>query len=156
RVVSSYLPTIGALHRARTAGPAAPARASVVDQAAARHGLDQLPFAAQEARRVRRRLPDGRDLSGVAATADAVPAGLADHAWAHLSCHGGQHLTEPASSALYLHDRPLTVAEIAGHRFPGGQLAYLSACETSTGGVRALDEAMHLSAAFQVAGFRHV
>lgn len=156
RVVSSYLPTIGALHRARIPGSAAPARALVVDQAAARHGLDQLPFAAQEARRVRRRLPGGRDLSGAAATADAVLAGLADHAWAHLSCHGGQHLTDPASSALYLHDRPLTVAEIAGHRFPGGQLAYLSACETSTGGVRALDEAMHLSAAFQVAGFRHV
>src|SRR5208282_3740783 len=37
-----------------------------------------------------------------------------------------------------------------------GQLTYLSACETSTGGVRVLDEAMHLSAAFQVAGFRHV
>jgi len=156
QVVSSYLPTIGALHRARAAGPAAPARALVVDQSAPRHGLDPLPFAAQEAHRVRQRLPEGMDLSGAAATADAVLAGLADHPWAHLSCHGGQHLTEPASSALYLHDRPLTVAEIARHRFPGGQLAYLSACETSTGGVRVLDEAMHLSAAFQVAGFRHV
>ena len=52
--------------------------------------------------------------------------------------------------------RPITVAELAGHRFPDAQLAFLSACETSTGGVRVLDEAMHLSAAFAVAGFRHV
>lgn len=148
RVVSSYLPTIGTLQRARMASPIAPARALVVDQSAARHGLPALPFAAQEARQVRERLPDGKDLSGAAATAEAVLAGLANHAWAHLSCHGGQDLTEPASSALYLHDRPLTVTEINGHRFPDGQLAYLSACETSTGGVQVLDEAMHLSAAF--------
>jgi CHAT domain-containing protein len=141
RVVSSYLPTIGARHRTRSTGPATAARAPV-DQPAT-PGLAPLPFAAQDARRVRQRLPHGLDLSGPAATADAV---LAGHAMAHLSCCG----------TLYLHDRPLTVAEIAGHRFPGGQLAYLPACGTSTGGVRVLDEAMHLSAAFQVAGFQHV
>ncbi|MGA4992209.1 CHAT domain-containing protein [Nonomuraea bangladeshensis] len=157
RVVSSYLPTISALHRARTAGAAGPpARALVVAPSTTYDDLRPLPFAAREAGKVRQHLPDGEDLSEAAATADTVLTELSRHSWVHLSCHGRQHPTDPAGSALYLHDRPLTVAEIAGHRFAGGQLAYLSACETFTGGVRVLDEAMHLSAAFQVAGFRHV
>ncbi|GAA2996070.1 CHAT domain-containing protein [Actinokineospora diospyrosa] len=155
-VVSSYLPTISTLRRARAEPSSAEARALVVDQSSARHGLPPLPFAAAETGRVRAHLPVGTTLTADAATADAVLAALATHPWAHLSCHGAQHPIEPATSALYLYDRPLSVVEIARHRFPAGQLAYLSACETSTGGVRVLDEAMHLSAAFQVAGFRHV
>ncbi|WP_238009397.1 CHAT domain-containing protein [Dactylosporangium sp. AC04546] len=155
RAVSSYVPTIGALHRARSAADPAPAGALIVAQPLT-PDLPPLPYADEEARIVRGRLPAGTVLSGAEATAEQVLARLAEHGWAHLSCHGRQDPTQPARSALFLHDRPITVAELAGHRFPGGQLAFLSACETSTGGVRVLDEAMHLSAAFGVAGFRHV
>jgi CHAT domain-containing protein len=35
-------------------------------------------------------------------------------------------------------------------------LAFLSACETATGSPRALDEAIHLAAAMQLLGYRHV
>ncbi|MEV6829459.1 CHAT domain-containing protein [Amycolatopsis sp. NPDC051102] len=156
RVVSSTLPTIGTLRRSRAAAGAGPVRALVVAQAEARGDLPALPNAEEEARRVRRHLPDGEDLAGPAATADAVLAALAGHTWAHLSCHGSQHPTDPTTSALHLADRPLTVAEIAARTFPGAHLAYLSACETSTGGTRLLDEALHLAGAFQVAGYRHV
>lgn len=156
RVVSSYLPTIATLRRSRAATSAGTATALVVTQPEAKGGLPALPQAGAEARRVRHHLPDGVDLAGSAATADAVLAALGDHGWAHLVCHGSQHPTDPTTSALYMHDRPLTVAEIAARSFPGAHLAYLSACETSTGGTRLLDEALHLSGAFQVAGYRHV
>ncbi|MBE1489173.1 CHAT domain-containing protein [Plantactinospora soyae] len=155
RVVSSYLPTLGTLHRARAGGGGTSSKVLLVDQPAT-PGQAPLPFAAEEARRLTARLHPTTTLSGPRATGDVVLDHLAGHGWAHLCCHGEQDPAEPGRSALHLHDRPLSVAEISRHRFPYGQLAYLSACETSTGGVRLLDEAMHLSCAFQTAGFRHV
>lgn len=155
RVVSSYLPTLGALHRARADSGRASSKVLLVDQPAT-PGQAPLPYAAEEARCLTARLHPATSLSGPQATADVVLGHLAEHGWAHLCCHGEQDPAEPGRSALHLHDRPLSVAEISRHRFPYGQLAYLSACETSTGGVRLLDEAMHLSGAFQTAGFRHV
>ena len=35
-------------------------------------------------------------------------------------------------------------------------LAFLSACQTATGSIRHLDEAIHLAAAMQFLGYRHV
>jgi CHAT domain len=38
----------------------------------------------------------------------------------------------------------------------GRDLAFLSACQTAAGSVRLLDEAIHLAAAMQFVGYRHV
>jgi CHAT domain-containing protein len=94
---------------------------------------------------------------------DAMPA----HTWLHLSCHGLQHPTDPARSAFLLHDAPLTLADLlAAFRLPDTglaalqapclELAYLAACQTATGDLRLLDEALHLAAAVQLVGYRHV
>jgi hypothetical protein len=82
---------------------------------------------------------------------DALPA----HALAHFSCHGLQSQVSPDQSTLWLHDERLTMADLVELRL-SGTLAFLSACDTAAGAVGLPDEAIHLAAAVQVAGFRHV
>jgi CHAT domain-containing protein len=54
-----------------------------------------------------------------------------------------------------MHDRPLTVPEIAALDLPGAELAFLSACETAASAALP-DEAISAAAALQLAGYRHV
>lgn len=78
-------------------------------------------------------------------------------AWVHLSCHGSQHVTDPTESAFWLTDGPLRISDLIEQHDPGPrELAFLSACQTATGSPRALDEAIHLAAAIQLLGYRHV
>ena len=63
-------------------------------------------------------------------------------------------------SRLLLHDHattPLTVSALAQVDLAHAQLAYLSACSTADpGSLDLLDESIHLTSAFQLAGFPHV
>ncbi|MFI6294749.1 CHAT domain-containing protein [Nonomuraea sp. NPDC050790] len=90
------------------------------------------------------------------ATRAQVSAALAAHPWVHFICHGTQDVTDPAKGAITLHDGPLPVLDIAELRLTGADFVYLSACHTFVGGLRLPDEAIHLAAAFQLAGYRHV
>jgi CHAT domain-containing protein len=74
----------------------------------------------------------------------------------HFACHGTAEITDPSNSRLLLHDRPLTVVDVARLRLHDAELAFLSACETARPGARLADEAIHLASAFQLAGYRHV
>ena len=51
--------------------------------------------------------------------------------------------------------RPLTVIDLSHTRLPDAKLAFLAACTTARTGLLA-DEPIHLSAACQLAGYRHV
>lgn len=93
---------------------------------------------------------------GTQPTVDRVLRELPSHSWVHFSCHGGQNLLDPSQSAFYLSDGPLTVLRISAHKLPAAELAFLSACQTAVGGVRVPDEAIHLAASLQFAGYRHV
>jgi hypothetical protein len=73
-----------------------------------------------------------------------------------MSCHGFQHPADPSLSAFLLHDQPLTLADLAALNLREIDLAYLSACQTATGDLRLLDEALHLAGALQLVGYRHV
>lgn len=58
-----------------------------------------------------------------------------------------------------LHDHataPLTLSDIARLRLPDAELAYLSACETTSARREFADEALHITGAFHMAGFTHV
>jgi tetratricopeptide (TPR) repeat protein len=89
-------------------------------------------------------------------TADRVLQALRSHSWVHFACHGGQDVLDPSRGALYLADGPLTVLRLAAEELPAAELAFLSACQTAVGGVRVPDETIHLAAALQLAGYRHV
>ncbi|MER7468418.1 CHAT domain-containing protein [Streptomyces sp. NPDC097981] len=111
-------------------------------------------------------------------TTAAVLSHLPQCAIAHFACHGADDHTDPSQSRLLLHDHvtaPLTVSTLAQVSLDHAQLAYLSACGTADLGgmrllaagaasdrvrvresLRLLDEAIHLTSAFQLAGFPHV
>ncbi|WP_033343099.1 CHAT domain-containing protein [Catenuloplanes japonicus] len=159
RVVSSYTPTLRALAetRSRTTAAAAPEHLLVIALPDT-PGQSPLPGAAAEAGLLAGEATTV--LRGPAATRHSVLTELARHRWLHVSCHGTQNLDFPADGGLLPHDWRdaglVTVADLAGRQWPGGEFAFLSACKTATGGVAALDEVITLSAAMHHAGWRHV
>ncbi|KAJ5720225.1 TPR Domain containing protein [Penicillium malachiteum] len=77
----------------------------------------------------------------------------------HFAGHGETDQQDPAKSSLILDDGPLAVADLFETNLHNRKpfLAYLSAC--GTGQIKhdaLIDEALHLIAAYQIAGFRHV
>ncbi len=162
RVVSSYTPTLRALARARKADPPATAdrrllAVSVPETPPGAAGLSPLPGARAEAEFLERALPGAHTLRvGEAATHAVVTADLRTHAYAHFACHGAQDVHDPSTGALHLWDKPLTVLDVAELDLAHAELAYLSACHTAVGGTTLPDEAIHLAAALQLAGYRHV
>ncbi|MEU4466287.1 CHAT domain-containing protein [Streptomyces sp. NPDC024017] len=162
RVVSSYMPTLRGLLRARR--PAAPPdhvrRLLILALGApppyASH-LAPLPGARQEAETLRRRFPERHTLRlDAAATAQQALHLLDGHTCVHFACHAGQNLADPSKGALYLHDRPLTVTDLTRLDLETPELAVLSGCQTAVGGTDLPDEAIHLAAALLLGNFRHV
>ncbi len=64
-------------------------------------------------------------------------------------------LTLPSSLLLHDHD-PLTVTALMHLRLADADLAFLSACSTTQTSHALADEAVHLTAAVHLAGYRHV
>ena len=96
-------------------------------------------------------------LRGPDATAGAVAEALKGcPQLAHFACHGIQDISNPSVGHLALYDGALAIGEISGLRLQETELAFLSACETSRGGVELADEAITLATAFGLAGYRHV
>jgi CHAT domain-containing protein len=93
--------------------------------------------------------------TGSAATRNQIRADLPGHPLAHFACHGTQDLLNPSRAALQLSDGPLSVLDLAELRL-SGDLAFLSACDTAAGGFALPDEAIHLAAAVQTAGYQNV
>ncbi|WUI01357.1 CHAT domain-containing protein [Spirillospora sp. NBC_00431] len=159
RVVSSYTPSIRALAYARRApAPSSPGpRPALIVTMPETPDADPLPGADDEARRLRRLLPEPTVLRARRATRDAVLSALPLHSVAHFACHATTDWDDPAAGRLLLHDhsdRPLTVREISRLNLAGAGLAYLSACGTTDTHPHLVDEAVHITAAFQLAGFR--
>lgn len=149
--VSSYLPTVRALPATRPTH--VPLGKALVVAMSRTPGQAFLPGAASEVNTLTRLL-DATVLHNEQATCDAVLAALPDTRIAHFACHAQADTREPTQSRLLLFDEPLTPRNL-----PGGldaDLAYLSACATSDVLFIGADEAMHMTAAFQLAGFRHV
>jgi tetratricopeptide (TPR) repeat protein len=161
RMISSYTPTLAALTRAREP-VTADARTGVRQLAIGlpeTPGLEPLLAVEQELQVVARYLPPPEDalhLSAAEATRTAVMHSLPRHPWVHFACHGAQDPVDPSMSAFVLRDGPLTVADLAQLRTGHAEFAFLSACQTAAGDTRLLDEAIHLAAAVQLLGYRHV
>jgi hypothetical protein len=159
RVVSSYTPTVRSLLRARRRTAAgAPRRrpAPLVVSLAQTPGGAPLPGAAPEAALVAELFPGGLWLDAEHASVAQVRRALYRHSWVHFSCHGVTDPSSPSNSGLILHDGRLSAFDISARRPVDAELAFLSACSTSQGGLGLPDEAVHLAPSFQLAGFTHV
>ncbi|MGW6056764.1 CHAT domain-containing protein [Streptomyces sp. NPDC055189] len=159
RVVSSYTPTLRALHHARRRAARPAGTATLVVSVAQATGQAPLPGARREAEHLARLLPHTTLLADASATHTAVVSALPRHAYAHFACHALGDLQRASGSRLLLHDHnehPLTVRDLARQRLPSVQLAYLSACDTLRTSPELADEAVHIVSAFQMAGFPHV
>ncbi|MFD6420468.1 CHAT domain-containing protein [Streptomyces sp. NPDC060198] len=159
RVVSSYTPTLRALHHARLRTTRPAGTGTLVVSVARAPGQAPLPGALREAQHLARLIPRATLLRDDSATHSAVVSALHDHAYAHFACHASGDLEHASDSRLVLHDhdeRPLTVRDLARLRLPAVRLAYLSACDTLRSSPELADEAVHIVSAFQIAGFPHV
>ena len=157
-VISSYTPSLRALRTASGGHPAqtqdGPMLVVAADEAGGAAALTYLQHEVAQTL-----LATSRPVSVLAgreATRQAVSAGLHHHRWLHFAGHSLQDLRHPGHSRLRLADGDLTLLEIAALELRQAELAYLSSCEGGTGTQALPDEAVHLAAALQMAGFRHV
>ena len=159
RVVSSYTVTLTTLvdARARAAATGATgARSILALDAGQLRGAPALPGAAQELADLQACFPgEVTVLSGSRAAKSMLYDQMKNHSWLHLACHARQGLGDHPPS-LYLNDGPLGIDHLGWSASSEAALAYLSACSTAETAMDLADEAHHLAAAFQTAGFRHV
>jgi tetratricopeptide (TPR) repeat protein len=157
RVVSSHIGTVRGLGYARAQRlPSAAAAAPLIIAVPDAPGAPPLPGARDEARSLAELFPAAVVLPRP--TRDTVLAALPGHPIAHFACHGESDWDDPAASHLVLYDHgtaPLTIGEISALRLAGG-LAYLSACETALGSPALVNEGVHITGAFHLAGYQHV
>ena len=154
-VVSSYTPTVRALAQARTPRSADPISAALIVPVQEIPGAE-LPGVTTETNAIIALMPGAHVLDQP--TRDSVLAALPAHRITHFSCHGYADWEQPARSRLILTDHattPLTLADIIPLRLDA-DLAFLSACDTAVTAPRLVDESLHITAAFHLAGYRHV
>ncbi|MBV9764554.1 MAG: CHAT domain-containing protein [Acidobacteriaceae bacterium] len=158
RVVSSYTPTIRALVQARELSPVAsrhpdPLVVAVPDAP----GLPYLSDAASEAKLIAERYKKAVVLDGDEACPKRVLRSLREHHLVHFACHGASDILNPSAAHLCVGGgAKISVLDIARSSAPSGEFVYLSACQTVQASITLADEAIHLAAAFQVIGYRHV
>jgi tetratricopeptide (TPR) repeat protein len=159
RVVSSYASTLGALLRSRRPGKPVPVADLLTVSVAAPAGAPgerRLVYAEAERKQLVEVCGPHDQIVDDEATAARVVRAIGDRSWLHLACHATVDVMEPVNSAVQLHDGPLTVLDISRNEHArGGEVAFLSACDTAMTG-RNVDEVVHLAAAFQAIGYRHV
>ncbi|MCX4769808.1 CHAT domain-containing protein [Streptomyces sp. NBC_01285] len=176
RVVSSYTPTIRALqHARRHRAPVPRVHRSLIVAMPTTPGIEgRLEHVQVEAELLSYLLPrptllmEHDKAAGNAPHSDSVARPTKDRVREHLpycgivhfACHGAHDPADPSQSFLLLHDYkrdPLTVESVTGMKVEVAQLAYLSACRTAfMGSMELIDESLHLTSAFQLAGFPHV
>ena len=153
--ISSYTPTVQALVHARAARSVPHAASTLIVPVPDFPGAP-LPGVTEEATSIAALIPGARLLERP--TRAAVLKSLPEHRIAHFACHGKADWAEPSRSSLILadhHTEPLTLADVTALNLTA-DLAYLSACSTSVTAPRLADESLHMTAAFQLAGYRNV
>jgi len=159
RVISSYTPTLAALKRACQPSFGDTAIRQLTVGMPVTPGLSPLPAVPDELRILGRRFPPDAGnqlLMGPLATRGAVLSAMQACSWLHMACHASQGHEDPDLSGFALWDAPLTIKDLSSMPSKDRQLAFLSACHTAAGTVRHMDEAIHLGAAMQFLGYRHV
>ncbi|KAI0030050.1 CHAT domain-containing protein [Vararia minispora EC-137] len=159
-VVSSYTPTLSALLRPpRMFVDGWPSFKALVVSQPKTPGMSMLPGVASEVVNIRKHL-DGQieHFDDKDATVEAVLRAMNDDycQLIHLACHGIQNTVDPTESAFALYDGHLTLSQLMSSSVRNAELAFLSACETSTGDEKLPEEAVHLAAGMLAVGCRSV
>lgn len=158
-VVSSYAVTIAMLNRARQGKSVSfnPEFTTILS-APQVDGLPDLGHARREATEVATLLSSPGTTPNDSENTHCTPADVIRSSQSvHFACHAVTDQKNPAESHLRLGtDERLTVRQVSAVTNRDAFLAYLSACSTAHDEVRLVDEALHISAAFNVAGFPHV
>ncbi|KAJ7160573.1 CHAT domain-containing protein [Mycena crocata] len=164
-IISSYTQTITALLDPPTKVATSFKMTMVIEPDAP--DCDPLPGAEQELKNIAKRVPN-QMLTVIGdkeqATVETALLHLRGSSILHFACHGTQNLQQPLDSGLILRDGSLKVSDIMRRSENSAQLdlrshmalAFLGACETAKGDTIVPDEAMHLAATLQFAGFRGV
>ena len=122
-------------------------------------GLSSIPGTTKETQLVSEQLKEDVScvtcLDGDEATLERVVGEMESHSCIHFACHAVQD-GDPLDSSFYLHDGRLELMEIIKRQFLNADLAFLSACQTSTGEDGLSEEAVHLAAGMLAAGYRGV
>lgn len=95
-------------------------------------------------------------LEGDEMSVDRCVESMLDFSSIHLACHGSQNAAEPLQSRFIFHRGSLELGTILKSDLKNADLAFLSACQTSTGDEKISDEAVHLAAGMLAAGYRRV
>ncbi|KAG2355830.1 CHAT domain-containing protein [Suillus spraguei] len=72
------------------------------------------------------------------------------------ACHGMPNRQQSFESSFAMRDGPLMIKDIILSNWHNPEFAFLSACHTTVGDEKSLDESIHLAAAMQFSGFRSV
>ncbi|KAF6747915.1 CHAT domain-containing protein [Ephemerocybe angulata] len=95
-------------------------------------------------------------LEGSAVTVPKCLEYMADYSSIHLACHTFQKAADPLQSRFLFNEGFLDLGTIMHMNLKNGDLAFLSACHTSTGQEKFSDEAVHLAAGMLAAGYHRV
>lgn len=95
-------------------------------------------------------------IEGENLTVDECLKSMDEYSCIHFACHATQNAEDPLHSRFIFHNGSLDLNTILQRKVKNANLAFLSACQTSTGEERLSDEAVHLAAGMLAAGYRGV
>lgn len=159
-VTSSYIPSISMLSRRGMTMPResdAPSKGVYLVSQPKTPGQTPLPGTTKEVevvqgileeRGVEYKRSDGPD-----ATRETCTKAMTEYSVVHLACHAIQDALEPLNSGFFLQDGRLKLSTLMRNDLTGAKLAFLSACQTSTGDEELSEEAVHLAAGLLATGY---
>ncbi|KAF6756146.1 CHAT domain-containing protein [Ephemerocybe angulata] len=103
-----------------------------------------------------KKVPRVEKLEGSSVTVSDCLKHMETYSCIHFACHASQDAADPLKSRFLFHHGTLELATILKRDLKNADLAFLSACQTSTGEEKLSDEAVHLAAGMLAAGYRRV
>ncbi|KAF5329888.1 hypothetical protein D9611_013391 [Ephemerocybe angulata] len=161
-VVSSYTPTVSAVTDRVKNDSSIDAKASglFLTSQPIVPGASSIPGTTKEVQSISERAKNNgirvQKLVGDEMSVDGCLEHMQKFSCIHLACHGSQNAAEPLQSRFLFHQGSLELGTILKSNLKNADLAFLSACQTSTGEEKLSDEAVHLAAGMLAAGYRRV
>ncbi|THU81887.1 hypothetical protein K435DRAFT_808714 [Dendrothele bispora CBS 962.96] len=158
--VSSYTATLTAMLGSGSKPKQDPTvvRSVLIVSQPATPGQRNLPGTLEEAKSIQLYASDAhtRHLTNELATVQAVSDEMSKHDIIHLACYGIQDMKNPLHSAFVLHDGRLELNRLMKLSLKNAELAFLSACQSTTDDEKLPEEAVYLAAGMLAVGYPSV